>query len=115
MGRLSQTLSQPIRCPGKRDVSYYASKATSDRLIAYCVPSSLLSLISLHAYVFVFFTVTVDISKKWVIQTLSWTCGLSACALCSGGAAPRLTGLRPSKAAPNLSHEQLESPCWSDK
>lgn len=35
MGRLSQIQSQPIRCPGRRDVSYYASKASSSSVPFY--------------------------------------------------------------------------------
>ena len=117
MGRLSQTLSQPIRCPGRRDVSYYASKAS---------PSSAPSLSAHHTNVFhqyshgvyspvPFSPVNVDIWRKWVIQTPSWTCGLSACAPCWGGAAPKLTGLHPVKPVLSQSRGQVESRCWSDR
>lgn len=62
-----------------------------------------------------FLPVNLDIWRKWVIQTPSWTCGLSACAHCSGGAAPKLTDLRPVKPVPSQSPEQVESRCWSDR
>lgn len=62
-----------------------------------------------------FFSVNIDILRKWVIQTLSWIWGPNVSGPCSGGAAPRRTGLRPVKHATNRSPERVESHCWSDR
>lgn len=84
---------------------YFNMRSTLQRLVYMGVSKCLCVL----------FPMNVDILRKWVIQTLSWICGLSVCARCSGGAAPRLTGLRPVKPVLSLSPGQVESRCWSDR
>lgn len=60
---------------------------------------------------FFFLPVKLDIWRKWVIRTPSWTCAPNASGPCLGGAAPRPTALRPRKRVKSPSRAQAGSPC----